>query len=134
MEQLQRGILIFLAVLVTVSPGYIEYRQNKYYIETWAEAQTECFFEEICRNGYVTTEEYVAFCERIYIACHTESIFFEEIQNVFGQNGTEYSVFISWEEIKSELEQKGRYFFREGSEIRFYVNDNGYFGLVRKNG
>lgn len=131
MEQLQRGLWILILCIWMVSPIYCSYRQNVYYLKTWEGVQAELFFEDICIKGYCTSEDYLGFCEKMTKICRGKQVIFEEFQRGFGKNGTEYRIYISWDEIREEIETGGEYIFSTGSEIRMYFGEQGYFGLVK---
>ena len=132
MEYLQRVILFISICFLIVAPGRLRYQQNCYYVETWTEAQTVCFFEEVCRKGICTTEEYQMFCEKIQKVSKTERIVFEEFKQSFGFKGADYRSYVSWEEIRGDMASAGQYIFDEDSEIRLYLTKKAYFGLVRR--
>ena len=132
MEYLQRVILFISICFLLVIPVGLRYQQNCYYMATWTEAQTVCFFEEVCRNGICTTEEYQIFCEKIQKVSRIERIVFEEFKQSFGFEGADYRNYVSWDEIREDMESKGQYIFEENSEIRLYLAKKAYFGLVRR--
>lgn len=131
MVQLQRILWVLILCVLLIFPVIYSCRQNKYYLKTWERANTELFFNEICRKGYCTSEDYLIFHEKMTRICGMETVVFEEYQNGFGENGAEYRLYVSWDEIKTEIEDKGKYVFIHGSEIRMHIGENVYFGLVK---
>ena len=131
MVQLQRILWILGLCALLILPVLYSHRQNQYYLKTWEKANTELFFHEICRKGYCTSEDYQRFHEKMTRICVRETVAFEEYQRGFGVTGTEYRLYVSWDEINAEIESKGMYVFLYGSELRMQVGENVYFGLVK---
>lgn len=128
MQVLQRIVLIILAIGVLLLPGYMEYQQKLFFIRTWESAEEERFFENICRKGYVTAEDYEAYIEKMLILGSKE-VRIQEYREVLCPDGEVVYELITWDEIKEEL-IRGSYVFQTGSEVRLYTTEKIYYGLA----
>ena len=107
----------------------------------WEFVQTERFLNKLCRTGQCSQEEYILFFEALSRSGNKIKIQIEEYKAEQDLEQKRYYAALSWKEIKSFLENEGKYDFSENSIIlvevlqfgRTMEKKNRRFGRVIKN-
>lgn len=123
MQTVQRMLLVLLAsvCLVTGITVVFEKKWEKRYSQ-WENLKTEQFLQQICRTGSVSLAEYTDYGIGLSLMGAGFEIQIEEYQREQDLDGKSYYYLVTWEEVKSRLQEDGRYVFQRESVLKLVVN------------
>lgn len=142
MQIAQRCVLIIsMGILLCFFSAFFYGDKADNFAMEWEEVQTERFLSKLCRTGKCSQEEYMIFFEALRGSGNRIEIHIEEYKTEQDLKQQRYYATVSWEEIKSFLENEGSYDLSENSIVlvevlqfgRIMETKNRRFGRVIKN-
>ena len=122
MKIMQRFLLLLgIIFLMTYCVILISKELDKNYVEKWETAYIERFISKMCRNEYLSWEEFLLFHNGLSYGGDTIEIRIDEYRKEQGLDRTFYYSPVLWSEVREHLWEEGSYRFEEGSIIRLVV-------------